>query len=195
MSPTGRVAVVIALALVAGCTSDGTMLMEPSGDSPVFARGGSQTSYVISFQGGIQSDLSHPFAAMAKTGDPFSGAVSGPVYVSLPLNSSGSTAVCDQDGSGQAASTDLWSGYAGTWKGDFSISAKGNAYHFAYRATREDGTAMLWLVVNGPAVKSNGNLTLTFTDVRGLVSAYSTPDGGPYDPQDRCLTFSITATP
>jgi hypothetical protein len=50
-------------------------------------------------------------------------------------------------------------------------------------------------VVNGPAVKSNGNLTLTFTNARGLVSAYSTPDGGPFDPQDRCLTFSIVSTP
>ena len=52
-----------------------------------------------------------------------------------------------------------------------------------------------YLVVNGPAVKSNGNLTLTFTNARGLVSAYSTPDGGPFEPQDRCITFSIVTTP
>jgi len=170
--------------------------MEPAGDSPVFARGGGQTSYAISFQGGIQSDLSHPFATLAKTGDPFGGNVGGnPVYVSLPPSTGGDTAVCDQDGSGLGATTASWTGYAGIWKGDFSISVKGPTYHFAYRATREDGTGMLWLVVNSAAVKTNGNLTLTFTNVRGLVSALSTPDGGPYDPQDRCLTFSLTATP
>ena len=65
----------------------------------------------------------------------------------------------------------------------------------SYLASRESGGGYLNLVVNAPAVKSNGNLTLTFTDVRGLVAANSTPDGGASDPQDRCLTFSVTATP
>ena len=197
MSPMGgRVAVVIGFALVAGCSADNAVLMEPSGGQPVFARGGGQTTYAITFQGGIESDLSTPFSATAKTGDPFSGGVSGnPVYVSLPVTTAGDTMVCDQDGSALGATAASWGGYVGIWKGDFSISAKANTYHFAYRTTRQDGTAMLWLVVNAPAAKSNGNLTLTFTNVRGLVSAYSTPDGGPFDPQDRCLTFSITATP
>jgi hypothetical protein len=54
----------------------------------------------------------------------------------------------------------------------------------------------LWLVINATGVKSNNNLTLSFTNVRGLVSAGSTTDGsGTVDSQDRCLTFSITATP
>jgi hypothetical protein len=88
-------------------------------------------------------------------------------------------------------------------EGEFSIASKkgGSSYHVAYNATREDGTGWIWLVVNGPAVKSNNNLTLTFTNVRGLVSTYSTPTGsfdprvGPFDSDHRCLTFSITATP
>lgn len=53
----------------------------------------------------------------------------------------------------------------------------------------------------GDVALSNGNLTLSFTNARGLISTYSTPHGsfdprvGPFDDQDRCLTFSITATP
>ena len=166
------------------------------GEAPLFARAGGQTSYGITFQQGIQSDATHPFTVLAKTGDPFSGSVgSNPVYLSIPGTTGGDASVCAQDGSGLGATTASWGGYAGIWKGDFSISPKGGTYHVAYRATREDGIGMLWLVVNSAAVKSNGNLTLSFTNVRGLVSAYSTPDGGPYDPQDRCLSFSVTATP
>ena len=193
---SGRPSVVLALALIAGCGVDTLIPAEPPAGPPVFARGGNQTLYGITFQQGIQSDVAHPFSASAKTGDPFSGSVAGnPVYLLLPASSAGLPTVCDQDGSGLGATTESWGGYAGIWKGDFSISVKGSTYHVAYRATREDGTGMLWLVVNAPGIKSNGNLTLSFTDVRGLVSALSTPDGGPYDPQDRCLTFSITATP
>ena len=196
LQSSGRLTVVVALSLVAACGFETTTLADPPVGPPVFTRGASQTPYAISFQGGIQSDLSHPFSAMAKTGDPFSGSVAGnPVYLSLPGTTGGDPSVCDQDGSGLGATTASWGGYLVIWKGDFSISAKGSTYHFAYRATREDGSGMLWLVVNSAAVKSNNNLTLSFTNVRGLVSAYSTPDGGPYDPQDRCLSFSLTATP
>jgi len=186
----------LALLGLAACSDEMPTAPDSPTGPPLFARGGSQTLYAFTFQGGIQNDLAHPFSAMAKTNDPFAGSVSGdPVYLFLPAATGGNLSVCDNDGSGLGATTAGWGGYVGVWKGNFSISAKGGKYHFAYRATREDGTGLLWLVVNRPAVKSNGNLTLTFTDVRGLVSAYSTPDGGPYDPQDRCLTFSITATP
>jgi len=186
----------IAVLGLAACGRDVPTAQDQSNGALLFARGGNQTLYGITFQQGIQSDVAHPFSALAKTGDPFGGSVGGdPVYVLLPASSAGMATVCDQDGSGLGATTESWGGYAGIWKGDFSISAKAGAHHFAYRATREDGTGMLWLVVNAAGVKSNGNLTLTFTNVRGLVSALSTPDGGPYDPQDRCLTFSITAIP
>jgi len=186
----------IAVLGLAACGRDVPTAQDQSTGAPLFARGGNQTLYGITFQQGIQSDVLHPFSASAKTGDPFGGSVAGdPVYLLIPASSAGQAAVCDQDGSGLGATTESWGGYIGIWKGDFSISVKGGTYHVAYRATREDGSGMLWLVVNAPGVKSNGNLTLTFTNVRGLVSALSTPDGGPYDPQDRCLTFSITATP
>jgi hypothetical protein len=192
----------LALFGLAACNADTPIGTDSSVGPPLFARGGSQTLYGITFQQGIESDLTHPFAALAKTGDPYSGSVSGdPVYLSLPGTTAGDAEVCDQDGSGLGATTASWGGYAGIWKGSFSISAKGSTYHVAYNATREDGTGWLWLVVNGTGVKTNNNLTLTFTNRRGLVSAYSTPTGsfdprvGPFDPQDRCLTFSITAAP
>jgi len=157
-----------------------------------------QTLYSFSFEQGLQHDPAHPFAGSAKTNDPFYGGVTGdPVYLTLPAVTGGDDlAACDGDGS-LGPSTGSWGGYAGVWKGGFSIGAKGQGpgYRVAFGATREDGSGFLWLVVNADGVKSNGNLTVTFTNVRGLVSAGSTPDGGPTDSQDRCLSFSITATP
>jgi hypothetical protein len=157
-----------------------------------------QTFYSFTFEQGLQSDPVHPFSGAAKTGDPFYGGVSGnPVYLTLPASAGGDDlAVCDGDGS-LGPSTASWGAYAGVWKGSFSIGAKGQGpqYHVSFGATREDGTGSMWLVINGDGVKSNGNLTLTFTNVRGLLNVSSTPDGGAYDPQDRCLTFSISATP
>jgi len=193
-----RILAPLALTLLGltACTSDAPTMSDAPSVPALAARGGGQTLYSITLATGILADLTHPFTTLAKTGDPFSGAVAGnPVYVVVPTSSGGNAAACDADGSGLGATTTNWGGYVGIWKGDFSISAKGGKYHFSYRGTREDGSGLLYLVVNGPAVKSNGNLTLTFTNERGLVSAYSTPDGGPFDPQDRCLTFSITATP
>ena len=161
------------------------------------------TLYGFTFAGGLQSDVSHPFTAAAKTDDPFYGSVGGtPVYLMLPAATGGDPAVCNE-GSTLVPSTDTWGAYAGVWKGTFTTDTDGQAsgYHVTFNATREDGTGWLWLVVNADGVKSNENLTLTFTNVRGLVSAYSTPSGsfkprqGPFDPQDRCLSFSVTATP
>ena len=185
----------VALLGLAAC-SDYTPVA-PGVGAPLFTRGGGQTLYGITFQRGIESDLAHPFSALAKTGDPFSGpGVAGnPVYLSFPASTAGATSVCDQDGSGLGATSASWGAYGGIWKGSFSVGGKPGGYHVSYIATRESGVGYLNLVVNAPAVTSNGNLTLTFTNVRGLVAANSTPDGGPKDPQDRCLTFSVTATP
>jgi hypothetical protein len=162
------------------------------------------TVYRFNVAEGLQSDPTRPFYSAAKTGDPYYGGFVGdPVYLVLNAATGGDVAVCNSDGSGLDPSINTWGAYEGLWKGTFSIEARGQGpgYHVAFNATRADGTGWLWLVVNADAVKSNANLTLTFKDVRGLVSFYSTPSGsfdprvGPFDPQDRCLSFSITATP
>jgi hypothetical protein len=197
-----RTFALLALLGLAACNAD-----IPSGtDSsvgPLFARGGgSQTLYAITLAGGLQDDPAHPFSALGVTGDPFSGKgiSADPVYLTLPASAGGTDlAACDGDGS-LGDSTPDWRGYEGVWKGSFVVAGKkpGNSsYRVAFGATREDGTGFLWLVIqSGTGVKSNNNLTLTFTNVRGLVSAGSTPvGGGEADAQDRCLTFSITATP
>jgi hypothetical protein len=181
------------------CQADGPTGTDSSAGPAVFARGGgNQTLYAVTLTGGLQSDLAHPFSAMGVTGNPFTAQFgSGPAYLTLPASTGGDDLVkCDGDGS-LGPSTGSWGGYEGVWKGNFSVTGKkaGNSYHVAFGATREDGTGFLWLVINATGVKSNNNLTLSFTNVRGLVSAGSTPDGGPVDSQDRCLTFVVTATP
>ena len=192
----------LALFGLAACNADvptGT----DSSTGPLFARGGgSQTLYAITLAGGLQGDPTHPFSAMGVTGNPFSSKVSAEqAYLILPASAGGSDlAACDGDGS-LGPSTASWGGYAGVWKGSFSVTGKkpvsSSGYHVAFGATRADGSGgSLWLVINATGVKSNNNLTLSFTNVRGLVSAGSFPAGsGPVDSQDRCLTFSITATP
>jgi len=162
------------------------------------------TVYRFNFAQGLESDPSRPFWGAAKTNDPYYGGVAGdPVYLVLNAATGGDAAVCNTEGFELGPTTDAWGAYAGLWKGVFTIGARGQGpgYHVTFNATRADGTGWLWLVVNADGVTSNGNLTITFTNVRGGVSFYSTPTGsfepsvGPYDPQDRCLTFSITATP
>ena len=195
-----RTFALLALFGLAACNAE-TPAGPDSSAGPLFARGGSQTLYAITPAGGLQDDPTHPFSAMGVTDDPFSGKgiSADPVYLTLPASAGGTDlAACDGDGS-LGASTASWGGYEGVWKGSFVVAGKkpGNSsYRVAFGATREDGTGFLWLVIqSGTGVKSNNNLTLTFTNVRGLVSEGSTPDGGPADSQDRCLTFSITATP
>lgn len=193
-----RIPAALALTLLGltACAGDAPTVPDASSEPALAARGGSQTLYTFTFDSGILADPTHPFATLANTGDPFFGTPSGnPVYLTVPASSAGNAAVCHADGSGLGATTTNWGGYVGIWKGEIRISAKGGKSQFWYRGTREDGSGLLYLVVNDPAVKSNNNLTLTFTNARGLVSAFSMPDGGPFDPQDRCLTFSIVATP
>ena len=190
----------LALLGLAACNADiptGT----DSSTGPLFARGGgNQTLYAITLAGGLQSDPSHPFLAMGVTGNPFSSKVSAEqAYLILPASAGGSDlAACDGDGS-LGPSTALWGGYEGVWRGTFSVTGRkaGSDYHVSFGATRADGSGgSLWLVINAAGVKSTDKLTLSFTNVRGLVSAGSIPVGsGPVDSQDRCLSFSITATP
>lgn len=196
-----RTLALLALCGLAACNADTPAGPDSSAD-PLFARGGgSQTLYAITLAGGLLDDPTHPFSALGVTGDPFSGKgiSADPVYLTLPASAGGTDlAACNGDGS-LGDSTPDWGGYEGVWKGSFSVAGKkpGNtSYRVAFGATREDGTGFLWLVIqSGTGYKSNNNLTLTFTNVRGLVSEASTPvGGGPADSQDRCLTFSITAT-
>lgn len=185
---------------VAACSNEAPDASRLLTAPPLTARGGgSQTLYTLTFLGGLGNDPAHALSGMGKTGDPFGAKIGAdPAYLTLPVSGGGNSAVCDQDGSGLLPSTDTWGAYGGVWKGSFSITAKGGGgytHHVAFAATRVDGTGSLWLVVNARPVKTNNNLTLTFTNVRGLVSAGSTPDSGEVDSQDRCLTFTINATP
>ena len=145
-----RILAPLALTLLGltACTGDAPTVSDASTVPAQAARGGSQTLYTITLASGLLADPTHPFATQGKSGDPFAAEVSGyPVYVTVPASSAGTAAVCDADGSGLGATTTSWGGYAGIWKGDFSISAKGGKYHFSYRGSREDGSGLLYLVV------------------------------------------------
>ncbi|HEX6943394.1 MAG TPA: hypothetical protein VF128_10740 [Gemmatimonadaceae bacterium] len=186
-------------ALVAACSSEAPVAPRVLTSIPLTARPTPQTLYTYTLSGGLQSNVGHPFSSLAATGTPFSGNISGdPVYLDLPASAGGDPAICNQDGSGLAPAIGDWEGYVGTWKGAFTISPKKGkdlTYSVTYNATREDGTGFIWLVIKG-GVLSNGNLV--FTNVRGLVSEFSSPierTVGPFDNRDRCLTFTITATP
>jgi hypothetical protein len=205
-----RTLVPLALSLLAftACSSDSPIAPRLAPSQPLFAKPSDpQTSYAFTWQGGLQSDVNHPFAALGKIGDPFtSGIDADGVYLVLPWSSGGNPAVCDA-GSTLEPSTGEWGLYSGLWVGHLTASVSTSKQGIltgglTFNATRSDGTGWIWLVLKGgDVVSSNGKLTVTFTNARGLVSAYSTPTGsfdprvGPFDPQDRCLTFSIVATP
>jgi hypothetical protein len=209
-----RTSIPLALSLFAfaACSSDVATVPRVLTSEPLFAKQPAQTLYAFTWQGGLQSDVNHPFSTLAKTGDPFgaSGIDADGVYLVLPTLSGGDPSVCDA-GSTADSSTGAWAepyrDYSGLWVGHVGASVSTGKQgittaNFSFNATRSDGTGWIWLVLKGGTVAlSNGKLTLSFTNARGLVSAYSTPTGsfdprvGPFDPQDRCLTFSITATP
>jgi hypothetical protein len=202
----------LSLFVFAACSSDAPTVPRVLASAPLFAKQPAQTLYAFAWQGGLQSDVNHPFSALAKTGDPFggSGIDADGVYLVLPTSSGGVPSVCDA-GSTLDPSTGAWvttvGDYSGLWVGhvvaNVSPGKQGiTTANFSFNAKRSDGTGWIWLVLKGGGVtSSNGKLTLSFTNSRGLMSAYSTPTGsfdprvGPFDPQDRCLTFSITATP
>ena len=190
----------IALFVVA-CSTEAPVAPRLAMSPPLYARPAAQT-YTYTLAGGLESNAAHPFTAQATTGAPFSGTLNGdPVYLDLPASAGGDPAICNQDISSVGPAIGDWEGYAGTWKGVFTVSPKKGkdlTYSATYNATREDGTGWIWLVIKG-GLLSGGNLT--FSNVRGLISTYSTPTGsfeptvGPFDDRDRCLTFTITATP
>ncbi len=203
-----RTSIPLALSLfaLAGCGRDAPVAprLEPS--APLFAKPvGQTTMYAFTWQGGLQSDVSHPFSTSGKTGDPFSSGIDADgVYLVLPASSGGTPAACDA-GFTLGPSTADWGAYTGLWVGHLATSVSTSQRgivtgNLSYNATRSDGTGWIWLVLKGGTVaSSNSKLTVTFTNSRGLVSAYSTPTGsfdpsvGPFDSDDRCLTFSITA--
>lgn len=208
--PRTSLPLALSLFVLAACSSDVPTAPRALRSEPLFAKPGAQTLYAFSWQGGFQSDASHPFSTLAKTGDPFGGGIDADgVYLVLPTSAGGDPSVCNA-GSTIDPSTGSWVGeydYTGLWVGHVTASVSTGKQgtttaNFSFNATRSDGTGWIWLVLKGGSVSlSSGKLTLSFTNSRGLVSAYSTPTGsfdprvGPFDPQDRCLTFSITATP
>lgn len=182
---------------IAGCSDRlPTAVDSPSGP-PAFAKGSGQTLYALTFATGIQTG-SAVFSGLAKTGDPFLGIGGDNVYLTLPASASGNPAVCDADGSGLGATTASWGGYAGEWKGTLSITKKRGLLYFSYRANPASGGAgFLNLDAHAAFVETNasGVITIAISDARGMVGATSTPDGAGFDATDRCLTFSVTATP
>jgi len=196
-------ALLVTSVLVVACGSEAPVAPHIAMSPPLYARpGAQQTLYAYTLTGGLQSNVAHPFTSLAATGFPFAGSVAGdPVHLDLPASTGGDPTICNQDTSSVGPAIGDWEGYEGPWKGAFTVAPKKGkdlSYSVSYNATREDGTGWIWLVIKG-GILSNGNLT--FTNVRGLVSAYSTPDGsfdprvGPFDNRDRCLTFTISATP
>jgi hypothetical protein len=201
-----RTSIPLALSLfaLAACATEAPVAPRVVPAAALSARTPVQTLYRFTLAGGLQSDVDHPFSALAKTGDPFSSGIDADgVYLVLPLSSGGTPAECDA-GFTLGPSTGQWGAYSGLWVGHLtasvSISNRGTTGNLSYNATRSDGTGWIWLVLKGgTVVSSNGKMTVTFTNARGLVSAYSTPTGsfeprvGPFDSDDRCLTFSFTA--
>lgn len=205
-----RASIPLALSLlaIAACGTEAPTRPQLRSSQPLFAKPSPQTLYAFTSQGGLQSDASHSFSALQKTGDPFGngGIDADNVYLFLPSSSGGDPHVCDT-GFSLDPSTQNWGGYSGLWVGHLTLGAAPakqgtTAGNFSYNATRSDGTGWIWLVAKGGDVAlSNGKLTVSFTNARGLVSAYSTPTGsfdprmGPFDAVDRCLTFTVTAAP
>jgi len=208
-----RTSLPLALSLfaLAACSRDVPTTPRALASAPLFAKPSAQTLYAFSWQGGFQSDANHPFSTLAKPGDPFGGGIDADgVYLVLPPSAGGDANVCNE-GSTTDPSTGSWVGesgdYTGLWVGHVTANVStgkqgATTANFSFNAARSDGTGWIWLVLKGGTVSStNGKLTLSFTNARGLISTYSTPTGsfdprvGPFDSQDRCLTFSVTATP
>jgi hypothetical protein len=187
----------IALLGLAACSGMTPTAADTPGEAPSFAKASGQTLYALTFATDLQTG-SLVFSGLAKTGDPFLGIGGSNVYLTLPAATSGNTAVCDADGSGLGATTNSWGGYAREWKGTLSITKKRGLIYFSYSANPADGGAG-FLNLDSHAsfteTSSGGIVTIAISNARGMVGATSTPDGGPYDAQDRCLSFSVTATP
>ena len=198
----------LSLLAIAACSTEAPTRPQLRSSQPLFAKPSPQTLYAFTWQGGLESDASHPFSALEKAGDPFgnSGIDADGVYLFLPSSSGGEPHLCDA-GFSLGPSTQDWGDYGGLWIGHVTLSAAPSkqgtiAGNFSYNATRSNGTGWIWLVAKGGDVAlSNGKLTVSFTNTRGLVSAYSTHTGsfdprvGPFDAVDRCLTFSVAAAP
>jgi hypothetical protein len=179
------------------CSDTAPTAVESPSEPPSLAKGSGQTLYSLTFATDIQTG-SVVFSGLAKTGDPFLGIGGDNVYLTLPAATSGNTAVCDADGSGLGATTNTWGGYAGEWKGTLSITKKRGQIYFSYRANPAGGGAgFLNLDSHAAFTETNtgGVVTIAISNTRGMIGATSTPDGAGFDATDRCLTFSVTATP
>ena len=184
----------LALLGVVGCSDKiPTAVGSPSGP-PSFAKGSGQTLYALTFATDIQTG-SIVFSGLAKTGDPFLGIGGDNVRLTLPAATTGNTAVCDSDGTGLGATTNSWGGYVGEWIGTLSIIKKRGLIYFSYRAFRGGGFLNLDSHAAFTETNSGGVVTISISNARALIGATSSPDGVVSDATDRCLTFSVTATP
>ena len=88
---------------------------------------------------------------------------------------------------------DGWGGYAdGLWTGPMIIRKRAGTW----RVNFNEGTNALGhinLVVGGGAL-GVGTTEVVFDNERSGISAFSTPDGETIDSDNRCLSFTITAT-
>jgi hypothetical protein len=187
----------LALLGLAGCSDQAPTAADSPSGPPSFAKGSGQTLYTLTFAADIQTG-SVVFSGLAKNGDPFLGIGGDNVYLTLPATTSGDTALCDGDGTGLGATTNTWGGYVGEWKGTLSITKKRGQIYFSYRANPAGGGAgFLNLDSHAAFTETNnsGVVTIAISNARGMVGATSTPDGAGFDAVDRCLTFSVTATP
>lgn len=157
--------------------------------------------YTYAFTGDIEGTLLNVSASPA---DPFKQVNSSGLDFEF-VAATGDTIVCNEKQPDLAPSVNDWGGYAlAPWDVQVDLSRrKRSAFHLQITGIQDDGTGSINLAVNDVPFLDNNDDGVTavieFRDVRALVSALSYSDtldsGGPdYDPDDRCVNFTITAT-
>ena len=157
--------------------------------------------YDYAFTGDIEGTLLNVSASPA---DPFKQLTSGGLDFEF-VAASWDTTACNEKQPDLTPSVADWGGYAlAPWDVQVDLSRrKRSAIHLQITGTQNDGAGSINLAVNDvPFADENNNgvtAVIEFQDARALVSALSYSDtldsGGPdYDPDDRCVNFTITAT-
>jgi hypothetical protein len=162
----------------------------------------SNTLYTYALSGDIEGTLTN---VSASTSDPFKQVNTGGLSFEFPATSTADTTACNQKDRSLAPTVNDWGGYdSGPWAGEMNLSRrKRSSFHLQITGTQTDGAGSINLAVNDVPVEGTndeGNPELQFQDSRALISALSysdtTSSGEPdYDADDRCVNFTITATP
>ena len=158
--------------------------------------------YTYTFSGDIQGELTN---VPASSSDPFKQVSASGLSFEFPAASTADTTACNTDQPSLAPTVNDWDGYASDkWAGAIDLSRrKKSSFHLQITGTQNDGTGSINLAVNDVPVEDTnvgGTAMIRFEDARALISAlsYSETDGNgdpTYDAEDRCVNFSITATP